>query len=151
MWRVGGWCCYGDSGIHRRTGQPSRMTAVSQGLTWEGGLVALGLGAQASVTHLHPLVRQLIKSQRVQNKLGVVFEKEKDRTQRKDFIFVSARVSNRLGHGMEREGMNDVSMSSLLAGVGLMGKSMSMDSGWPEDEFKYSFNEHLLSTCYMHE
>lgn len=46
---------------------------------------------------LYPLVRQLIKSQRVQNKLGVVFEKEKDRTQRKDFIFVSARVSIRLG------------------------------------------------------
>lgn len=56
-----------------------------------------GLGAQASVTILHPLVRQLIKSQRVQNKLGVVFEKEKDRTQRKDFIFVSARVSGMLG------------------------------------------------------
>lgn len=40
-----------------------------------------------------PAVRQLIKSQRVQNKLGIVFEKEKDKTQRKDFIFVSARVS----------------------------------------------------------
>ncbi|KAH0625346.1 hypothetical protein JD844_033880 [Phrynosoma platyrhinos] len=38
-------------------------------------------------------VRQLIKSQRVQNKLGIVFEKEKDKTQRKDFIFVSTRVS----------------------------------------------------------
>lgn len=38
-------------------------------------------------------VRQLIKSQRVQNKLGIVFEKEKDKTQRKDFVFVSARVS----------------------------------------------------------
>ncbi|ETE60337.1 Phosphatidylinositol-3,4,5-trisphosphate 5-phosphatase 2, partial [Ophiophagus hannah] len=37
--------------------------------------------------------RQLIKSQRVQNKLGIVFEKEKDKTQRKDFVFVSARVS----------------------------------------------------------
>ncbi|NWZ58316.1 SHIP2 phosphatase, partial [Haliaeetus albicilla] len=36
-------------------------------------------------------VRQLIKSQRVQNKLGIVFEKEKDKTQRKDFVFVSAR------------------------------------------------------------
>ncbi|NWS63710.1 SHIP2 phosphatase, partial [Chunga burmeisteri] len=34
---------------------------------------------------------QLIKSQRVQNKLGIVFEKEKDKTQRKDFVFVSAR------------------------------------------------------------
>lgn len=56
-----------------------------------------GLSARASVTGLHPLVRQLIKSQRVQNKLGVVFEKEKDRTQRKDFIFVSARVSSVLG------------------------------------------------------
>lgn len=49
------------------------------------------------MTILHPLVRQLIKSQRVQNKLGVVFEKEKDRTQRKDFIFVSARVSSMSG------------------------------------------------------
>lgn len=39
-------------------------------------------------------VRQLIKSQRVQNKLGIVFEKEKDKTQRKDFVFVSARVGN---------------------------------------------------------
>lgn len=47
-----------------------------------------------------PLVRQLIKSQRVQNKLGVVFEKEKDRTQRKDFIFVSARVSCCLCQGV---------------------------------------------------
>lgn len=47
-----------------------------------------------------PLVRQLIKSQRVQNKLGVVFEKEKDRTQRKDFIFVSARVSCCLCRGV---------------------------------------------------
>lgn len=45
------------------------------------------------------LVRQLIKSQRVQNKLGVVFEKEKERTQRKDFIFVSARVSCSLCQG----------------------------------------------------
>ncbi|XP_034850972.1 phosphatidylinositol 3,4,5-trisphosphate 5-phosphatase 2 isoform X3 [Mirounga angustirostris] len=42
-------------------------------------------------TFTHDRIRQLIKSQRVQNKLGVVFEKEKDRTQRKDFIFVSAR------------------------------------------------------------
>ncbi|XP_028911295.1 LOW QUALITY PROTEIN: phosphatidylinositol 3,4,5-trisphosphate 5-phosphatase 2 [Ornithorhynchus anatinus] len=39
----------------------------------------------------HDRIRQLIKSQRVQNKLGIVFDKEKDRTQRKDFIFVSAR------------------------------------------------------------
>lgn len=38
-------------------------------------------------------VRQLIKSQRVQNKLGIVFEKEKDKSQRKDFIFASAKVS----------------------------------------------------------
>lgn len=37
-------------------------------------------------------VRQLIKSQRVQNKLGIVFEKEKDKSQRKDFIFASAKV-----------------------------------------------------------
>uniref|UniRef100_A0A673B7A4 phosphatidylinositol-3,4,5-trisphosphate 5-phosphatase n=1 Tax=Sphaeramia orbicularis TaxID=375764 RepID=A0A673B7A4_9TELE len=36
-------------------------------------------------------VRQLIKSQRVQNKLGIVFEKEKDKSQRKDFIFASAK------------------------------------------------------------
>lgn len=49
------------------------------------------------MTHSPSLVRQLIKSQRVQNKLGVVFEKEKDRTQRKDFIFVSARVSSKSG------------------------------------------------------
>lgn len=56
-----------------------------------------GLGGWARVTVLHSLVRQLIKSQRVQNKLGVVFEKEKDRTQRKDFVFVSARVSSALG------------------------------------------------------
>ncbi|XP_075402332.1 phosphatidylinositol 3,4,5-trisphosphate 5-phosphatase 2 isoform X1 [Tenrec ecaudatus] len=42
-------------------------------------------------TFTHDRIRQLIKSQRVQNKLGVVFEKEKDRAQRKDFIFVSAR------------------------------------------------------------
>lgn len=39
------------------------------------------------------VVRQLIKSQRVQNKLGIVFEKEKDKSQRKDFIFASAKVS----------------------------------------------------------
>uniref|UniRef100_A0A8B9EMF8 phosphatidylinositol-3,4,5-trisphosphate 5-phosphatase n=1 Tax=Anser cygnoides TaxID=8845 RepID=A0A8B9EMF8_ANSCY len=43
-------------------------------------------------TFTHDKIRQLIKSQRVQNKLGIVFEKEKDKTQRKDFIFVSARV-----------------------------------------------------------
>uniref|UniRef100_A0ACB8FFR9 Phosphatidylinositol 3,4,5-trisphosphate 5-phosphatase 2 n=1 Tax=Sphaerodactylus townsendi TaxID=933632 RepID=A0ACB8FFR9_9SAUR len=42
-------------------------------------------------TFTHDKIRQLIKSQRVQNKLGIVFEKEKDKTQRKDFIFVSAR------------------------------------------------------------
>ncbi|TRY58072.1 hypothetical protein DNTS_022713 [Danionella cerebrum] len=35
--------------------------------------------------------RQLIKSQRVQNKLGIVFEKEKDKSQRKDFVFASAK------------------------------------------------------------
>lgn len=40
------------------------------------------------------VVRQLIKSQRVQNKLGIVFEKEKDKSQRKDFIFASAKVSH---------------------------------------------------------
>uniref|UniRef100_A0A8C5BDS3 phosphatidylinositol-3,4,5-trisphosphate 5-phosphatase n=1 Tax=Gadus morhua TaxID=8049 RepID=A0A8C5BDS3_GADMO len=39
----------------------------------------------------HDKIRQLIKSQRVQNKLGIVFEKEKDKTQRKDFIFASAK------------------------------------------------------------
>lgn len=37
-------------------------------------------------------VRQLIKSQRMPNKLGIVFEKEKDKSQRKDFIFPSAKV-----------------------------------------------------------
>nr|XP_014351680.1 PREDICTED: phosphatidylinositol 3,4,5-trisphosphate 5-phosphatase 2 [Latimeria chalumnae] len=42
-------------------------------------------------TVTHDKIRQLIKSQRVQNKLGIVFEKEKDKGQRKDFIFVSAR------------------------------------------------------------
>nr|XP_020647513.1 phosphatidylinositol 3,4,5-trisphosphate 5-phosphatase 2 [Pogona vitticeps] len=42
-------------------------------------------------TFTHDKIRQLIKSQRVQNKLGIVFEKEKDKSQRKDFIFVSAR------------------------------------------------------------
>uniref|UniRef100_U3F762 phosphatidylinositol-3,4,5-trisphosphate 5-phosphatase n=2 Tax=Micrurus TaxID=8634 RepID=U3F762_MICFL len=42
-------------------------------------------------TFTHEKIRQLIKSQRVQNKLGIVFEKEKDKTQRKDFVFVSAR------------------------------------------------------------
>ncbi|XP_074872922.1 phosphatidylinositol 3,4,5-trisphosphate 5-phosphatase 2 isoform X2 [Carettochelys insculpta] len=39
----------------------------------------------------HDKIRQLIKSQRVQNKLGIVFEKEKEKSQRKDFVFVSAR------------------------------------------------------------
>uniref|UniRef100_A0A8C8S5E6 phosphatidylinositol-3,4,5-trisphosphate 5-phosphatase n=1 Tax=Pelusios castaneus TaxID=367368 RepID=A0A8C8S5E6_9SAUR len=42
-------------------------------------------------TFTHDKIRQLIKSQRVQNKLGIVFEKEKDKTQRKDFVFISAR------------------------------------------------------------
>ncbi|XP_019714371.1 phosphatidylinositol 3,4,5-trisphosphate 5-phosphatase 2A-like, partial [Hippocampus comes] len=40
-------------------------------------------------TFTHDKIRQLIKSQRVQNKLGIVFEKEKDKSQRKDFIFAS--------------------------------------------------------------
>ncbi|XP_055487504.1 LOW QUALITY PROTEIN: phosphatidylinositol 3,4,5-trisphosphate 5-phosphatase 2A [Leucoraja erinacea] len=38
-----------------------------------------------------PSVWQLIKSQRVHNKLGIVFEKDKDKTQRKDFIFETTR------------------------------------------------------------
>lgn len=42
-------------------------------------------------TFSHDKIRQLIKSQRVHNKLGIVLEKEKERTQRKDFVFVSAR------------------------------------------------------------
>lgn len=42
-------------------------------------------------TFPHDKIRQLIKSQRVQNKLGIVFEKEKDKSQRKDFIFASAK------------------------------------------------------------
>ncbi|KAM8853734.1 phosphatidylinositol 3,4,5-trisphosphate 5-phosphatase 2A [Synchiropus picturatus] len=42
-------------------------------------------------TFTHDKIRQLIKSQRVQNKLGIVFEKEKDKSQRKDFIFASAK------------------------------------------------------------
>ncbi|XP_035767503.1 phosphatidylinositol 3,4,5-trisphosphate 5-phosphatase 2A [Neolamprologus brichardi] len=43
------------------------------------------------ITYTHDKIRQLIKSQRVQNKLGIVFEKEKDKSQRKDFIFASAK------------------------------------------------------------
>uniref|UniRef100_A0A3Q3IRW5 phosphatidylinositol-3,4,5-trisphosphate 5-phosphatase n=1 Tax=Monopterus albus TaxID=43700 RepID=A0A3Q3IRW5_MONAL len=42
-------------------------------------------------TFTHDKIRQLIKSQRVQNKLGIVFEKEKDKSQRRDFIFASAK------------------------------------------------------------
>ncbi|XP_054650589.1 phosphatidylinositol 3,4,5-trisphosphate 5-phosphatase 2A [Dunckerocampus dactyliophorus] len=42
-------------------------------------------------TFTHDKIRQLIKSQRVQNKLGIVFEKEKDKNQRKDFVFASAK------------------------------------------------------------
>uniref|UniRef100_UPI00398F2327 phosphatidylinositol 3,4,5-trisphosphate 5-phosphatase 2A isoform X1 n=1 Tax=Pristiophorus japonicus TaxID=55135 RepID=UPI00398F2327 len=42
-------------------------------------------------TFTHDKIRQLIKSQRVHNKLGIVFEKEKDKTQRKDFIFETTR------------------------------------------------------------
>lgn len=42
-------------------------------------------------TFTHDKIRQLIKSQRVQNKLGIVFEKEKEKSQRKDFIFASAK------------------------------------------------------------
>ncbi|KAM6946314.1 LOW QUALITY PROTEIN: phosphatidylinositol 3,4,5-trisphosphate 5-phosphatase 2A [Aplochiton taeniatus] len=42
-------------------------------------------------TFTHDKIRQLIKSQRVQNKLGIMFEKEKDKCQRKDFIFTSAK------------------------------------------------------------
>ncbi|KAK3531878.1 hypothetical protein QTP70_033967, partial [Hemibagrus guttatus] len=42
-------------------------------------------------TYTHDKIRQLIKSQRMPNKLGIVFEKEKDKSQRKDFIFPSAK------------------------------------------------------------
>uniref|UniRef100_A0AAZ3SED3 phosphatidylinositol-3,4,5-trisphosphate 5-phosphatase n=1 Tax=Oncorhynchus tshawytscha TaxID=74940 RepID=A0AAZ3SED3_ONCTS len=42
-------------------------------------------------TFTHHKIRQLIKSQRVQNKLGIVFEKDKEKNQRKDFIFASAK------------------------------------------------------------
>ncbi|XP_053543119.1 phosphatidylinositol 3,4,5-trisphosphate 5-phosphatase 2A isoform X1 [Ictalurus punctatus] len=42
-------------------------------------------------TFTHDKIRQLIKSQRMPNKLGIVFEKEKDKSQRKDFIFPSAK------------------------------------------------------------
>lgn len=96
-----------------------------------GGVGGAAPGPQADVTGFHPLVRQLIKSQRVQNKLGVVFEKEKDRTQRKDFIFVSARVSSNLSsapggcrspHGMGGEGTQDAVVSSLWEGVDLTGQ-----------------------------
>ncbi|KAK6296469.1 hypothetical protein J4Q44_G00326110 [Coregonus suidteri] len=40
---------------------------------------------------LSSIEKKLIKSQRVQNKLGIVFEKEKEKSQRKDFIFTSAK------------------------------------------------------------
>ncbi|XP_038829581.1 phosphatidylinositol 3,4,5-trisphosphate 5-phosphatase 2A-like [Salvelinus namaycush] len=43
-------------------------------------------------TFTHHKIRQLIKSQRVQNKLGIVFEKDKEKSQRKDFIFASAKA-----------------------------------------------------------
>ncbi|XP_061876421.1 LOW QUALITY PROTEIN: phosphatidylinositol 3,4,5-trisphosphate 5-phosphatase 2-like [Colius striatus] len=41
----------------------------------------------------HDRIRQLIKSQRVHTKLGIVFDRDRDRdrTQRRDFIFLSAR------------------------------------------------------------
>ncbi|XP_072333576.1 phosphatidylinositol 3,4,5-trisphosphate 5-phosphatase 2A [Scyliorhinus torazame] len=42
-------------------------------------------------TFTHDKIRQLIKSLRVHSKLGIVFEKEKDKTQRKDFIFETTR------------------------------------------------------------
>ncbi|XP_048453813.1 phosphatidylinositol 3,4,5-trisphosphate 5-phosphatase 2 [Rhincodon typus] len=42
-------------------------------------------------TFTYDKIRQLIKSQRVHSKLGIVFEKEKDKTQRKDFIFETTR------------------------------------------------------------
>uniref|UniRef100_A0A674B456 phosphatidylinositol-3,4,5-trisphosphate 5-phosphatase n=1 Tax=Salmo trutta TaxID=8032 RepID=A0A674B456_SALTR len=42
-------------------------------------------------TFTHHKIRQLIKSQRVQNKLGIMFEKDKEKSQRKDFIFTSAK------------------------------------------------------------
>uniref|UniRef100_A0A4W5KJG5 phosphatidylinositol-3,4,5-trisphosphate 5-phosphatase n=1 Tax=Hucho hucho TaxID=62062 RepID=A0A4W5KJG5_9TELE len=42
-------------------------------------------------TFTHHKIRQLIKSQRVQNKLGIMFEKDKEKSQRKDFIFASAK------------------------------------------------------------
>uniref|UniRef100_A0A8C7FYZ4 phosphatidylinositol-3,4,5-trisphosphate 5-phosphatase n=1 Tax=Oncorhynchus kisutch TaxID=8019 RepID=A0A8C7FYZ4_ONCKI len=42
-------------------------------------------------TFTHHKIRQLIKSQRVQNKLGIVFEKDKEKSQRKDFIFTSSK------------------------------------------------------------
>ncbi|KAM9319728.1 phosphatidylinositol 3,4,5-trisphosphate 5-phosphatase 2 [Gastrophryne carolinensis] len=41
-------------------------------------------------TFTHDKIRQLIKSQRVPSKLGIVFEKERDK-KRKDFIFASIR------------------------------------------------------------
>ena len=60
------------------------------------GTVASQSSAPPTACPCSPPVRQLIKSQRVQNKLGIVFEKEKDKTQRKDFVFVSARVGRAL-------------------------------------------------------
>lgn len=61
----------------------------------EGGRLVVMKKAKDSqedwTTYTHDKIRQLIKSQRVQNKLGIVFEKEKEKSQRKDFIFASAK------------------------------------------------------------
>ncbi|XP_073664631.1 phosphatidylinositol 3,4,5-trisphosphate 5-phosphatase 2 isoform X2 [Tursiops truncatus] len=76
-------------------------------------------------TFTHDRIRQLIKSQRVQNKLGVVFEKEKDRTQRKDFIFVSAR-ENSVG---DREWL-DLLRGSLKELTDLDYRPIAMQSLW---------------------
>lgn len=70
-----------------------------------------------------PIVRQLIKSQRVQNKLGIVFEKEKDKTQRKDFVFVSARVGPAL---LGRGGAGFDPWSP----AGVWGRVLGVSLGW---------------------
>lgn len=52
---------------------------------------------------------------------------------------------------MGKEGTHDIGMSSLLAGGSDRAESTCMESGWSEGGFKYSFNEYLSSTYYMHE
>lgn len=94
--------CAGEHPCGAQWWAGSRGISSCWGCSHPGGPPKHGLGGlqcpagtqhPPSSCHYSP-VRQLIKSQRVQNKLGIVFEKEKDKTQRKDFVFVSARVGN---------------------------------------------------------